>query len=153
MEHLPDEALAIHHPGPQIPHVRMVWEFSLAVLMQAAQVAALAVALVYWFMSNANRGEDNQRRLAEFQTSVSAQITELRQAVAGGLGDVRAQIGSLPDQRTRLDQAERHLTELDTRHGGSEARIIAVEHQLMDLRSDLNAMTRASSVPLPGGRR
>jgi hypothetical protein len=66
---------------------------------------------------------------------------------------VRAQIGSLPDQRTRLDQAERHLTELDTRHGGSEARIIAVEHQLMDLRSDLNAMTRASSVPLPGGRR
>jgi hypothetical protein len=153
MEHLPDEALAIHHPGPLIPRVRMVWEFSLSVVMQAAQVAAMMIALVYWFMSNANRGEDNQRRLAEFQTNVSGQITELRQAVAGGLGDVRAQVGTLPDQRTRLDQAERHLTELDTRHAGSEARIIAVEHQLMDLRSDLNAMTRASSVPLPGGRR
>jgi hypothetical protein len=153
MEHLPDEALTIHRPGPLIPRVHMVWEFSLAVAMQAAQVAAMMVALVYWFVSNANRGEDNQRRLAEFQTSVSGQITELRQTVAGGLGDVRAQIGSLPDQRTRLDQAERHLTELDTRHSGSDARIIAVEHQLMDLRSDLNAMTRASSVPLPGGRR
>jgi hypothetical protein len=79
MEHLPDEALAMHHTGPPIPRVRMVWEFSLAVVMQAAQVAAMMVALVYWFVSNANRGEDNQRRLAEFQTNVSGQITELIQ--------------------------------------------------------------------------
>src|SRR5450631_2111565 len=84
MEHLPDEALAMHHTGPPIPRVRMVWEFSLAVVMQAAQVAAMMVALVYWFVSNANRGEDNQRRLAEFQTNVSGQITELIQCCNTG---------------------------------------------------------------------
>ncbi|HEY2132876.1 MAG TPA: hypothetical protein VGH36_07870 [Acetobacteraceae bacterium] len=138
---------------PAGPRARVVWEFSLVVLMQAIQVAALLIALVYWFVVNANRGEDNQRRLAELQANVSAQITELRQAVAGGLGDVRLQIGSLPDQRARLDQAERRFTELDTRNSGFDTRITAVERQLIELRSDMTAITRASNVPLPGGHR
>ena len=84
---------------PAGPRARVVWRFSLVVLLQAVQVVALLVALVYWFVVNANRGEDNQRRLAELQSNVSGQITELRQALANGLGDVRLQIGTLPDQR------------------------------------------------------
>jgi ABC-type transport system involved in cytochrome bd biosynthesis fused ATPase/permease subunit len=138
---------------PAGPRARVVWEFSFAVLMQAVQVAALLIALVYWFVVNANRGEDNQRRLAEMQANVSAQIADLRQAVAGGLGDVRLQIGTLPDQRARLDQAERRFTEIDTRNAGFDTRITAVEHQVIELRSDMTAITRASNVPLPGARR
>ena len=56
---------------------------------------------------------DDQRRLSELQANVSSQITDVRQAVSGGLSDVRVQIGSLPDQRARLDQAERRLAESD----------------------------------------
>jgi hypothetical protein len=138
---------------PAGPRARVVWEFSLVVLMQAVQVAALLIALVYWFVVNANRGEDNQRRLSELQANVSGQITELRQALANGLGDVRLQIGTLPDQRARLDQAERRFTELDARQSGSDSRITAAEHQLIELRSDMNAITRASNVPLPGAHR
>ena len=82
------------HTGPR---GRVVWEFSLVALLRAVQVAALLIALVYWFVLNANRGEDNQRRLAELQSDVSAQIAELRQAVATGLGDVRQQLNALPD--------------------------------------------------------
>jgi hypothetical protein len=138
---------------PASPRGRVVWEFSLAALLQAVQVIALLIALVYWFVVNASRGEDNQRRLAELQANVSAQISELRQAVAGGLGDVRQQIGSLPDQRARLDQVERRLAEVDARLGSFDTRVTAVEHLQIELRSDMNAITRASNVPLSGGRR
>jgi hypothetical protein len=147
------EHFAMSQTAPPVPRARIIWEFSLVVLLQAVQVAALLIALVYWFVVNANRGEDNQRRLAELQANVSGQITDLRQALASGLGDVRLQIGSLPDQRARLDQAERRFTELDARQSGFDARITAAEHQLIELRSDMNAITRASNVPLPGGHR
>jgi hypothetical protein len=147
------EHFAMSQTVPPGPRARIIWEFSLVVLLQAVQVAALLIALVYWFVVNANRGEDNQRRLAELQANVSGQITDLRQAVASGLGDVRLQIGSLPDQRARLDPAERRFTELDARQSGFDARITAAEHQLIELRSDMNAITRASNVPLPGGHR
>jgi hypothetical protein len=102
---------------------------------------------------NANRGEENQRRLAELQSNVSGQIGELRQAVAVGLGDVRQQLGALPDQRARLDQAERRIADVDARYGNLETRISTIERQTVELRSDMNAITRASSVPLPGARR
>ncbi len=80
-----------------MPRLRVVWEFSLVALLQGVQVASLLIALVYWFVLNANRTQDNERRLAELQSSVSGQITELRQAVAVGLSDVRQQLNALPD--------------------------------------------------------
>jgi chromosome segregation ATPase len=132
---------------------RVVWEFSIITVMQGVQVAALLIALVYWFVVNASRGEDNQRRLAELQSNVSAQISELRQTVAGGIGEVRQQIGSLPDQRARLDQAERRFSEIDGRQAAFDTRVAAAERQLIELRSEVNAITRASNVPLPGARR
>ena len=138
---------------PASPRGRVVWEFSLAALLQAVQVVALLIALVYWFVVNASRGEDNQRRLAELQANVSAQISELRQAVAGGLGDVRQQIGSLPDQRARLDQVERRLSDIDGRQAAFDTRSAAADRQLIELRTEVNSITRASNVPLPGARR
>lgn len=135
------------------PHARVVWEFNVFAVLQIIQVASLLVALVYWFVVNANRGEDNQRRLSELQSNVSAQITEVRQAVAVGLADVRQQLSALPDQRARLDQAERRIADVDARYSGLDTRIAASERQMIELRSDMNAITRASNVPLPGSRR
>ncbi len=133
--------------------VRVTWEFSLTAILQAVQVIALLSALVYWFVVNAQRGADNERRLAELQSNVSQQITEVRQTIAGGLSDMRQQLNSLPDTRARLDQAERRLADMDARVAGFEARITGMEHQVIELRSDMNAITRASNVPLVGGRR
>jgi uncharacterized protein involved in exopolysaccharide biosynthesis len=87
------------------------------------------------------------------QASFSQQIGDLRQTVAGGLNDMRQQLNSLPDTRARLDQAERRFADTDAKHAGLDARITALEHQTIELRSDLNAVTRASNVPLPGARR
>lgn len=133
--------------------VRVTWEITLSSILQGVQVVALLCALVYWFVVNAQRGSENERRLAEFQTSVSQQIGDLRQTMAVGLNDMRQQLNSLPDTRARLDQVEHRLAELDARHSGFDARITALEHQLVELRSDMTAITRASNVPLPGGRR
>src|SRR5207248_5078556 len=110
-----DGIFSMSQTVPNVQRGRVVWEFSIITVMQGVQVAALLIALVYWFVVNASRGEDNQRRLAELQSNVSAQITELRQAMSVGIGDVRQQIGSLPDQRARLDQAERRFSDIDAR--------------------------------------
>ncbi len=133
--------------------VRVTWEFSLTAILQGVQVIALLSALVYWFVVNAQRGADNERRLAELQSNVSQQISEVRQTIAGGLTDMRQQLNSLPDTRARLDQAERRLADMDARGAGFEARITGMERQAIELRSDMNAITRASNVPLAGGRR
>jgi multidrug resistance efflux pump len=144
--------LTLSHSEQTTSRPRAVWEFNLLTLLQAVQVASLLIALLYWFVVNANRGLDNQRRLDELQSSVSGQISDVRQAVAVGLGEVRQQLGALPDQRARLDQAERRIAEIDARYSNLEGRISTLERQLVEVRSDMNAITRASNVPLPGVR-
>ena len=135
------------------PRWPVVWKSYMAALLWALQITALMVALVYWFVINANRDEANQRRLGDLQLDVTAQITELRQTVATGLADVRQQLDALPDIRSRIDLADRQVTTLDKRHAQLDARMTTLEHQLVELHAEIGAMTRASSVPLPGTRR
>jgi hypothetical protein len=132
--------------------VRVTWELTLSSILQGVQVVALLCALVYWFVVNAQRGSENERRLTDLQTSFSQQMGDVRQTLAVGLNDMRQQLNSLPDTRARLDQSERRFADLDARHAGFDARITALEHDLIQLRGDINAITRASNVPLPGGR-
>jgi hypothetical protein len=132
---------------------RITWELSFTSIMHGIEVIALLCALVYWFVTNAQRGADNERRLAEMQASFSQQLGDLRQTVSGGLNDMRQQLNSLPDTRARLDQAERRAADLDAKLASFDGRITALEHVTIELRSDLNAVTRASNVPLPGARR
>jgi flagellar motility protein MotE (MotC chaperone) len=135
------------------PHARLVWDLNVSTIIQAIQVIAFLIAVVYWFVTNANRGVENQQRLAELQASVSSQISEVRQVVAVGLTDVRQQLSSLPDQRARLDQVERRIADVDARYSTLQNKAEVLDRQMLELRSDLNSITRASSVPLPGGRR
>jgi hypothetical protein len=131
----------------------VLWDFRLITVLQGVQVAALLSALVYWFVSNASRGEENQRRLADLQSTVSAQITELRGAVSSGLREVRQDLNALADTRARLDQAERRVAEMDARQVNLDTRTTTVEHQMVEMHSDLVSINRASSVLLPGTRR
>jgi septal ring factor EnvC (AmiA/AmiB activator) len=142
-----------HEGEPHHRTVRLTWEINLTSILQGVQIAALVCALVYWFVINAQRGAENERRLAELQSSFSQQLGDLRQTVSAGINDMRQQLNSLPDTRARLDQMERRFADFDARHAGLDARVSALERQAIELRSDLNAVTRASNVPLPGGRR
>jgi chaperonin cofactor prefoldin len=45
------------------------------------------------------------------------------------------------------------LADLDAHYGNLETRVSTIERQMAELRSDINSITRASSVPLPGTRR
>jgi chromosome segregation ATPase len=121
--------------------------------MHGVQVVALLCALVYWFVINAQRGAENERRLAELQATFSQQLGDLRQTVTGGLNDMRQQLNSLPDTRARLDQVEHRFADIDAKNAALDNRITALERLTIELRSDLNAVTRASNVPLPGARR
>jgi septal ring factor EnvC (AmiA/AmiB activator) len=146
--------LVSHTDGdPPQRSVRISWELSLASIMHGVQVVALLCALVYWFVINAQRGAENERRLAEMQATFSQQLGDLRQSVTGGLNDMRQQLNSLPDTRARLDQAEHRFADSDAKNAAVDNRISALERQTIELRSDLNAVTRASNVPLPGARR
>jgi hypothetical protein len=89
--------------------------------------------------------------MASFQTSITSQISDLRGVVSSGLKDVRQQIANLPDQKARLEQVERRLDQSDARQITMEARLGIVERAAIELRSDLNNVTRASSVRW-GGR-
>jgi hypothetical protein len=153
---LPDDGATMLPPtADDIPPprtMRVTWELTLSSILQGVQVVALLCALVYWFVVNAQRGSENERRLTDLQTNVSQQMGDVRQTLAVGLNDMRQQLNSLPDTRARLDQSERRFADLDARHAGFDARITALEHDLIQLRSDIAAITRASNVPLPGGR-
>ena len=145
--------LLSHDDSQQGRSVRISWELSLASIMHGVQVVALLCALVYWFVINAQRGAENERRLAEMQATFSQQLGDLRQTVTGGLNDMRQQLNSLPDTRARLDQAEHRFADIDAKSAALDNRISTLERQTIELRSDLNAVTRASNVPLPGARR
>jgi hypothetical protein len=132
---------------------RVLWKSCMAALLWTVQVAALLIALFYWFVINANRDEANRRRLSDLQLDVSVHIAELRQTVATGLGEMRLQLDALPEMRARLDPTERQVANLEARHAQLDTRITTLERQLGDLRSDMSAITRASNVPLPGTRR
>jgi hypothetical protein len=132
------------------PHARVLRDFGLITVLQGIQIAALLFALVYWFVSDANRGEENQRRLEALQVSVSGQITELHEAVSTGLGELRQDLNALADTRARLDQAERRVAEMDARQVNLDTRTTTFERQMVDMHSDLVSISKASSVLLPG---
>jgi multidrug resistance efflux pump len=140
-------------PEQADPRWPVAWKSYMTALLWAMQVTALMIAIVYWFVINANHDEASQRRLGDLQLDVSAQIAELRHTVATGLGDLLPQLDVLPDMRARTDLGERQVANLDARHNQIDTRMTTLEHQVVELHNEMGAITRASNVPLPGTRR
>ena len=138
---------------PITARARIVWEFSASAVLQGVQVVALLIALVYWFVVNVNRGEENQRRMADLQLNVTLQITELRQTVSIEVANVRQQLNALADTRARLELADKRIVDAEVRYNNVDARLTAIERQMVAVRSDMSSITRASNVPLPVTRR
>ncbi len=137
-------------PAGTDPRLRLSWEVNVGAMVQALAVLA---GLITWLVTGQNKTAETQRNLDQMQQSVTAQITELRTALTGSLADVRRQIESLPDQRAQLEEMTRRLAEAAQARAALDARLGVVERTAIELRSDLNNIMRASSVPLPGSRR
>jgi hypothetical protein len=131
--------------SPDPNRLRVNWEINVSnILFGLSVIGGLGV----WGLSTSGKVDRVQGDVASFQTSVTGQITDLRGVVTEGLKDVRQQIANLPDQKARLEQTERRLDQSDARQTALEARLGIVERAAIELRSDFNNVTRASSVPL-----
>ena len=124
--------------------LRINYEVSLGAILQASVVAC---GLVGWAVTSANRSDQAQHDLTTMQQTVSGQITDLRSLISSGLADVRAQIQTLPDQRARLDQAERRMSEVSTALGVVDSRLRAVEQSVAELNAQLGSIGQASRRP------
>jgi hypothetical protein len=117
------------------------------------QVAVAMASVIVWGMAARNAADLATHDLSKLEISMSEKIGQLRDAVAGGLADVRSQIAGLPDQRARLTELERREIELDARLTADAVRISAQEKQTIELRADLNQTMRTVNAPLSAGRR
>lgn len=114
------------------------------------QALVVGGGVMVWALVASSKADQTAKDLSSFQTSVRETVSVLERQVSQGLRDIRSDISMLPDQRARLDQVERRLTEGDARDVAQDARIGLIERQAIETREQVNNLIRASSVTLPG---
>ncbi len=110
--------------------------------------SAVLCSLAAWLVTAHARDQQSVRDLATVQSAVSAQITDLRNVISSGLVDVHQQISTLPDQRARLDQVERRLSDLEAKLNNGDQHLGLLERATIETRADLNTLMRAANAPL-----
>ena len=105
-------------------------------------------SLAAWLLTVYSRDEQSVRELASVQGAVSAQISDLRSVVASGLVDVHQQISTLPDQRAKLEQVERRLSDIESKLNNEDQHLGLLERSTIETRADVNTMMRATNAPL-----
>ncbi len=109
---------------------------------------AVLCSLVAWIVTGNNRSEQSTHDLATVQSAVSNQIADLRTVITAGLMDVRQQIITLPDQRAKLEQVERRLTDVEAKLNNQDQHIGLLERSTIETRADVNTLLRAANGPL-----
>jgi septal ring factor EnvC (AmiA/AmiB activator) len=134
------------------PRIRAASAFRFVPEINITGIATLLVIIgtvIAWAVTSANHTDQAARDLGAVQTSVAAQITDLKANLAGGLQDVHSQISTLPDQRAKLDTLERRVTDLETRFNVFNDRLTAIERSEIETRADIAPLLRASNMPQP----
>lgn len=129
--------------------MRFSSEINLGALIQASIVLC---GLIAWAVTSANRSEQAGRDLTTLQTSMSAQLVDLRGAVTAGLTELRQQISTLPDQRAKLESEERELNEVEARLNNADQRMGVLERTTIETRADINQLLRAANMPPAAGK-
>jgi septal ring factor EnvC (AmiA/AmiB activator) len=127
--------------------VRLDWNINLGHILQAAVVV---IGLVSWAIASAGRAEQAQRELAGLKTDVGVQLRDLRETLGKDLTEIHQELRGVSDQRIRMEAAEKGLAAQDGRNAAQDDRISALERQFIELRAELNSVTQASRVRLPG---
>jgi TolA-binding protein len=119
-------------------------------------VATALIGVISYEVTTANRGEQLSRDQIALQASLAEKIADLRSTVQAGqldlrqqIQDMRQQIGILPDQRAKLENTERVLTDIESRLNSGDARLSLLERAAIESRADLNQIMRATNGPLP----
>jgi septal ring factor EnvC (AmiA/AmiB activator) len=110
--------------------------------------SAVLCSLAAWLVTARARDEQSVRDLATVQGAVSAQISDLRSVISTGLVDVHQQISTLPDQRAKLDQVERRLSDMEAKLNNEDQHLGLLERATIETRADLNTLMRAANAPL-----
>ena len=90
------------------------------------------------------------RLLDRLRKGVGVQLRDLRESLNKDLDGIHQELRALSDQRIRMEAAEKGLAAQDGRNAAQDDRISALERQLIELRAELNSVTQASRVRLPG---
>jgi peptidoglycan hydrolase CwlO-like protein len=110
--------------------------------------SAVMCSLAAWLLTVYSRDEQSVRELASVQGAVSAQISDLRNVIASGLVDVHQEISTLPDQRAKLEQVERRLSDIESKLNNEDQHLGLLERSTIETRADVNTMMRATNAPL-----
>lgn len=110
-------------------------------------VVALVGSVVAFVVTSANHTDQASRDLGSVQQSVGGQISDLKSNLAAGLQDVRSQISTLPDQRAKLDNLERRVTDLETRFNVFNDRLSGLERSEIETRADVAPLLRTANLP------
>lgn len=122
----------------------------------------ITIASAMWFVANtrslAEQAQRDTRAIADMSTRESTRLeTEIKASRASleeRLGDLRAAIASLPDQRARVDELVRYQQANELWKAATEARLQDTRDSLVSVRAILESIQRASGVPIPSsGRR
>jgi chromosome segregation ATPase len=131
---------------PPRGRLRFDWVINFGALVNCAVIVAGAIA---WIVTGANNAAQNGRDLAALKVEVAGQLKDLRADLGQNISDMRTELKNLPDQRAKEENLERWVTQLDAKLSALDQRLGTVERSVIELRSDLNAVTQASRAKLP----
>ena len=114
------------------------------------QALVVGCGVIIWALVASSKADQTAKDLANFQASIRETVGGIQAQLQQGLRDIRTDMAALPDQQARLTQVERRLTEGDARDVAQDARIGVIERQSIETRAQVDSLTRASAVTLPG---
>ncbi len=117
-----------------------------------AQTILLVGTIAVWAVGKGALTDQNQSQITQLRDDLSGQIRELKTTVQQGQTALQAQIQDLPTDRAQLAEHGREITTIQRTIDVLSDRIGGIDGRVIQLRSDLDNVTRASSVPLLPGR-
>lgn len=110
------------------------------------QAGTVAVGLVVYLSAGIGRADQTQREIVSVRAEIAAGLSRVEASV----NSLQAQIRDIPDINARMTAAERRLTQIDAQAQQLETRIGRVADTVVEVRAELNSITRASGANLPG---
>lgn len=121
--------------------LRIKWDVNITTVLVLIGAVGSAMFFVATTRTAADTANTNNIRLEQ-------EIRLLQASVNSGLERVTTQLATLPDQRARLDEEERHMTDVDRWRAVVETRLNDVRDRQAEVRSDVDNLIRASAMSL-----
>lgn len=106
------------------------------------QVVAVVGGLTVWAISSADKADQAQKDIASLRVEMNARFDAVQHSIA-----------NLPDVQAQLTQMGRRMDQGEQRQASFDGRLGAVERSTIEVRSDVDNIIRASSIPLPGRKK